>query len=203
LTCSRLESSIPIRLDFFGDEIESIRTFDPHNQRSIERLNRISLLPSSELPVWRFPEVADSIARLDRSTLRGEVATEWEHRLELMRSGSMTDSVDLFAGYLVPEKTHLLDYLPQDAVVLMDQPDAVERAARQVESQARDLNRTFRDSGELPRGLLTPFVPAARVIESVRDRAQFLFGASASDEPAALSVEAVGDARCSPEMSAR
>lgn len=184
----------PIRLDFFGDEIESIRTFDPHNQRSIERLNRISLLPSSELPLWRFPEVVDSIARLDRSTLRGEVAAEWEHRLEQMRSGSMADSVDLFAGYLVPEKTHLLDYLPQGAVVMMDQPDAVVRVARQVESQARDLNRTFRDSGELPKGLLTPFLPAARLMESVRERARLLFGASAADEPTALSVQAVGDA---------
>jgi transcription-repair coupling factor (superfamily II helicase) len=184
----------PVRLDFFGDEIESIRTFDPHTQRSIERLNRISLLPSSELPLWRFPDIADAVARLDRSTLRGEVAAEWEHRLELMRSGTLSDSVDLFAGYLVPEKTHLLDYFPQDAAVIVDQPDAVDRVARQVESQARDLGRTFRDSGELPKGLAVPFLPAARVIETVRERAQLLFGASAADEPAALSVQAVGDA---------
>lgn len=184
----------PIRLDFFGDELESIRTFDAHSQRSIERLNQVTLLPSSELPVWRLPEVAEAIARLDTTTLRGEVATEWSRRIEQMRDASLTDSVDLFAGYLVPEKTTLLDYLPADALIVLDQPDAIERVARQIDSQARDLSRTFRDSGELPKGLLTPFAPSARTIEAVRDRALLLLGASAADEPDALSADTVGDA---------
>ncbi len=184
----------PIRLDFFGDEIESIRTFDAHSQRSIERLNTITLLPSSELPVWRLPEVADAVARLDASTLRGEVASEWARRIEQMRDGSLADSVDLFSGYLVPEKTTLVDYLPAGSIVVLDQPDAVERVARQIDSQAKDLSRTFRETGELPKGLLTPFVPAPRTIEAVRARAHLLLGPSAADEPDALSLDAITDA---------
>lgn len=188
-------SEYPIRLDFFGDELESIRTFDAHTQRSIERLNTVTLLPSSELPVWRLREVADAIARLDTSSMRSEVAAEWSRRIEQMRDGTLADSVDLFAGYLEREKSTLLDYLPDNALVILDQPDAVERVARQIESQARDLSRTFRDSGELPKGLLTPFIPAAQAIEAVTNRARLLVGASSENEPNALSAHAVGDAQ--------
>ena len=102
----------PIRLDFFGDDIESIRQFDPHTQRSIERLGKVTLLPPSELPIWRLPEIAKDVEKLDRSTLRPEVAADWERRLDQMRAGAIGDSIDLFAGYLVPGKTTLLDYLP-------------------------------------------------------------------------------------------
>ncbi len=183
----------PVRLDFFGDDIESIRRFDAHSQRSIERLNRIVLLPPSELPLWRFPEIAASVAKLDRSTLRSEVASDWGRRLDVMESGAPRDSVDLFAGYLVPEKTTLLDYLPGDALVLMDQPDSAALVARQVESQARDLARTFRDSGELPKGLTVPFVSANTVVQAVLDRSAVRLGSSAPDEGRAISAQSVGD----------
>ncbi|WP_428773686.1 transcription-repair coupling factor [Vibrio sp.] len=43
-------SSLPYRIDFFDDEIDTIRTFDPENQRSIEEISQINLLPAHEFP---------------------------------------------------------------------------------------------------------------------------------------------------------
>jgi transcription-repair coupling factor (superfamily II helicase) len=183
----------PVRLDFFGNDIESIRRFDAHTQRSIERLNRIVLLPPSELPLWRFPEIATSVSKLDRSSLRSEVASDWGRRLDVMTVGAPRDSVDLFAGYLIPEKTTLLDYLPEDALVVMDQPDSIGLVARQLESQAKDLARTFRDSGELPKGLTVPFVPANTVLNEVEGRSLIRLGSSSDDEAAAISAQSIGD----------
>ena len=183
----------PVRLDFFGDEIESIRRFDPHNQRSIDRLNKVVLLPPSELPIWNLPNIVTAIEKLDTSTLRPEVARDWERRLEHMREGALGDSIDLFAGYLVPEKTTLLDYLPANTRILLDQPDSVSLMARQIESQARDLARTFRESGELPKGLALPFLPAAKAIESIATRNPFKLGASEADDASAISAANIVD----------
>jgi transcription-repair coupling factor (superfamily II helicase) len=183
----------PIRLDFFGDDIESIRTFDPHTQRSIERLKRVTLLPTSELPLWKLPEIAEPVSRLDTSTLREEVANDWARRLDHMRTGAVGDSIDLFAGYLVPEKTTLIDYLPSETVVLLDQPDSIALVAKQVESQARDLARTFRDSGELPKGITLPFAPVTRVLPALDDLAHVKLGASQQDDEHAISAAAIVD----------
>ncbi|MFA0544608.1 hypothetical protein, partial [Vibrio sp. 10N.222.52.B7] len=43
-------SKDPYRIDFFDDEIDTIRTFDPENQRSIEDISEIRLLPAHEFP---------------------------------------------------------------------------------------------------------------------------------------------------------
>jgi len=183
----------PVRFDFFGDDIESIRTFDPHTQRSIERLRRVTLLPTSELPLWKLPGIVDPISRLDTSTLRAEVADDWGRRLDRMRDGALGDSIDLFAGYLVPEKTTLLDYLPAETAVILDQPDSVALAARQIDSQARGLARTFRDSGELPKGLALPFVPSNRVLASLDASALVKLGASQADDEGAISAASIVD----------
>ena len=42
-----------LRLDFFGDEVESLRTFDPESQRTLEQLTNIHLLPAKEYPLDR------------------------------------------------------------------------------------------------------------------------------------------------------
>ncbi len=183
----------PVRFDFFGDDIESIRTFDPHTQRSIERLRQVTLLPTGELPVWKLPDIADAISRLDTSTLRNEVADDWGRRLDHMRTGLLGDSIDLFAGYLVPEKTTLLDYLPAETVVILDQPDSIALVARQIEQQARDLSRTFRDSGELPKGLALPFVPASRALATLDDVVKIKLGASQADDVNAISAASIVD----------
>jgi len=183
----------PVRLDFFGDDIESIRTFDPHTQRSVERLNRVTLLPPGELPVWKLPDIADAVGRLDTTTLRSEVADDWGRRLDHMQSGALGDSIDLFAGYLVPEKTTLLDYLPAETVVILDQPDSIALVAKQIEHQARDLVRTFRDSGELPKGLTLPFAPSARVLASLDEAARIRLGASQADDATAISAASIVD----------
>ncbi|MBA3275720.1 MAG: transcription-repair coupling factor, partial [Chloroflexia bacterium] len=183
----------PVRFDFFGDDIESIRRFDPHTQRSIERLNRVTLLPPSELPVWKLPGIADAVARLDTSTLRAEVADDWTRRIDHMREGALGDSIDLFAGYLVPEKTTLFDYLPAETAVILDQPDSIALVAKQVEGQARDLARTFRDSGELPKGLALPFLPASRVLNALAGAAKIKLGASQADDAVAISAASIVD----------
>ncbi len=44
-------SAKPYRLDFFDDELDEIRVFDPDNQRSVEKVDEIRLLPAHEFPM--------------------------------------------------------------------------------------------------------------------------------------------------------
>jgi transcription-repair coupling factor (superfamily II helicase) len=151
-------SSEPVRIDFFGDEIEVIRPFDPHTQRSKERLPQIRLLPPAELPLWRGQEAVEALRALDISGLRSEVHAEWQRMLDLMGAGQTPPSLDLFAPYLVETPATLLDYVAREALIILDEPAAVDLVALQLERQAEELCAAFVAKNELPPGLRSPIV---------------------------------------------
>ena len=68
----------PVRIDFFGDEIESIRKFEPESQRSSTPLDEALLLPLTETPVSE-KLLAAVHARLSRSRMEasGDDAPIW------------------------------------------------------------------------------------------------------------------------------
>lgn len=166
----------PIRFDLFGDEIESIRSFNPSTQRSEQRLASIRLLPPTELPLWRLPEAAGRVATLDRTRLRPEVAAEWERMIERMESGATPASVDLFAPYLVDGTSTLLGYLPHTGLVIVDEPSAVKLAGTQMEDQADELAAGFVANGELPPGLARPVARWEAIERELARRQRFLVG---------------------------
>jgi transcription-repair coupling factor (superfamily II helicase) len=107
--------AVAYRLDFFGDEIESIRIFDPHDQRSIGTIDAILLLPASEMPldaeaIRRFRQGYIALFGggvttdpLYQSVSNGRRYAGQEHWLPLF----CAKTTDVISGY-VPEATPLL-----------------------------------------------------------------------------------------------
>jgi transcription-repair coupling factor (superfamily II helicase) len=109
------ESQRPIRVELFGDLIESIRQFDVESQRSVLRVNSANLLPLAEYP--RSPallrQLAEAAENIDLELSNpGEVFPGWEYLVPLVR----------------PRSHHLFS-LSQDAMVVLDEPDAIASAA--------------------------------------------------------------------------
>jgi transcription-repair coupling factor (superfamily II helicase) len=160
----------PVRIDFFGDEIEAIRPFDPHTQRSHDRLRAMDLLPPAELPLWRLRAAAAELANLDLQPLRPEVRAEWERMLEHMAAGQTPPSLDLFAPYLVAPAATLLDYFGPEALIIQEEPAAIDLAASQLERQAAELRDAFVANGELPEGLPSPIAAWSDVKQALHRR---------------------------------
>src|SRR5215204_3013823 len=163
-------ADLPVRIDFFGDEIDAIRSFDPHTQRSHDRLTAIRLLPPAELPLERVRKAGAELRGLSLDGLRPEVRTEWSRTVEMLESGQTPPSLDLFATYLVDRPTTLTDYLSPQSLVIVDEPAAVDLVASQLERQANELRDAFIANGELPSGLRSPIAPWSRVRESLHTR---------------------------------
>ncbi len=109
------ESARPVRIEFFGDEIESIRQFDVASQRSVLKIPSTTLLPLTEYPrshplLRQLAEAAEQ-ADLELSN-PGEVFPGWEFLVPLIRARSH----DVFS-------------LNRDALIVMDEPAAIESAA--------------------------------------------------------------------------
>ncbi len=125
------ETERPVRIDFFGDEIESIRKFDPETQRSSGSLDDTLLLPLTETPVTE--KLLSAInARLTRSgTLAGANLEGGEEPAELVthvatRTGEATvfPGWEFFAPVAGANKT-LLDLLGPTTRVFIEEPSMV------------------------------------------------------------------------------
>ena len=141
----------PVRVEYFGDEIDSLRSFDPATQRSTDARDEVVLAPASELaalPV-RGRRAAAAIRALDWSGLRPEVKEEWQRQLALLEQGQSFAEAPFFAAYLLEQSATLLDYL-QKAVVVLDEPDAIIQTVEELVERAQELQEKQTASGSLP-----------------------------------------------------
>ena len=107
------ESENPIRIEFFGDEVDRLTAFDPITQRTIKMLEDISLLPATEVLVSdearkRIEKCLDKLIDSQKDpTLRERLTRE----RGVVLSGGSIDFRDRFLGLIYPEGECLLDYL--------------------------------------------------------------------------------------------
>jgi transcription-repair coupling factor (superfamily II helicase) len=115
------ESDRPVRIEFFGDEIETIRKFDPETQRSQSGLDETQLLPLTEAPVTE-PLLAAVNARLSRQ----RVETDDE---EMAVEAAVAGGVSVFPGWefftpVAGAEQSLLGLVPRSALIV-DEPAMV------------------------------------------------------------------------------
>ena len=138
-------SKAPFRLDFFDDEIEEIRLFDPENQRSSDKVAGINLLPAHE-----FPTDKDGI-NLFRSQYResftGNIPKDsiYHH----VSDGILPAGIEYYLPLFFDETNTLCDYLPEDMLVVIS--GDIDKAVSQfwTDVQYRFEDRKFNTSRPL------------------------------------------------------
>jgi len=119
------ESDRPVRIEFFGDEIDTIRKFDPETQRSQAGLDETQLLPLTETPVTERL-LAAVHARLSKQRVEMEGDSETQ---EMAAEAAAAGGVSVFPGWeffaaVAGAETNLLKLLPK-AVLFVDEPGMV------------------------------------------------------------------------------
>lgn len=146
-----------VRIELFGDEIDSIRRFDPLTQRSTERIERVTLLPPIEFDLADRVLALERIGGLDLAGLRDEVRAEWERLVGLLEAGAIPPSIDLVASRFPANDASLLDYLPVSATLVVVDPRSVTLQMDQIALQAEDVRATLEQAGEIPTGFPIPY----------------------------------------------
>ncbi len=105
----------PVRLDLFGDTLESIRGFDPETQRSTRQLKDVSLLPVNEALLD-----AEAISRFRTGYLETFGAPGDDPLYAAISEGGRRAGMEHYLPLFYPEMASLFDYLPGDALVALD-----------------------------------------------------------------------------------
>ncbi|MDM7993989.1 MAG: transcription-repair coupling factor [Candidatus Fermentibacter sp.] len=141
----------PVRLEFAGDEVESLRIFDQRSQRSIREVQSVTLLPARE--VFLPPEAWD--AALERL---GD-----GHVLEpLLMSSTSFPGIEHHLPVFMDGLSSLLDYLPSIGTVVLVEPDRIRES---MESSHAVLRESF--PGSLPFGFGDQFFEPDQVLAAL------------------------------------
>ena len=150
-----IDAEAPLRIEFFGDDVDTLREFDPSTQRSRRAVDALHLAPSREVPIASDAALA-TLHAVDAANLTETTRGQWERDLERLADGLSFDGLEFYAPYLCANT--VFDYLPEDGVVIVDEPNAIAAAASELTEQAEELRAELIERGELPAGFQTAYL---------------------------------------------
>jgi transcription-repair coupling factor (superfamily II helicase) len=163
---------LPIRVEFFGDEVDSLRSFDPTDQRSTGKVERAVLLPASEflLPTDGVAAIRDRLGRTagrlserlagDLSRFEGTTDDPLRpvaHAPSESRALAVGDAAEVWAAHIAPATG--LDHIEPGTVLILDEPGDIAEAAAFLWRQADERRAELVDAGELPKDWPSTYLP--------------------------------------------
>jgi transcription-repair coupling factor (superfamily II helicase) len=129
-----VSAELPVRLEWFGDELEQLKEFDPSTQRSLDRIEQLTLTPTSFSHI-----IANSLleAKQDITSYLSNKETE------TLDAGNAPEGMGRFLGVAFEKPSSLLNYLPKNTIVAFDEIEQCEAHSnlwvRHAEEQWRDF----------------------------------------------------------------
>ncbi len=172
----------PVRLEWFGDEIDSLRRFDPVTQRSESEIEEMLLVPASEALPGRGPEATSQLDHLDYGRLHPLAETELRRQRESLSAGERFSGMEFYGHLLHPGGANLVDHLPPEGWLVLDSPDRLGVTAQGLHGQARTIFKEQVESGELPSEWpVDPLATWAEAQASAARHRQLVLGRAAAD----------------------
>ncbi|MBI4306247.1 MAG: DEAD/DEAH box helicase, partial [Chloroflexi bacterium] len=141
----------PSRIEFFGDEVESIRRFDPETQRSTVATGEVTVVPARiTLPGLASHEEAQRLAgRLDFGTCEPESFERISAELGQLLRGEVPDWLAFYSGFF--DRSSVFDYLSADALVVVLRAAEVEDVSKHADERLGEHRLAKERRGEIPR----------------------------------------------------
>src|SRR5450631_3638934 len=126
----------PVRIELFGDEIESIRLYDAATQRTLRPLDAVYLHPVRETIQTADADPRAKILAADAAVYP---SSKTRRLLEQIDEGELFFGIEALAPAFHARMVPLFDYLPADALCVIEDPEAVVEEARRQESRLREM----------------------------------------------------------------
>ena len=149
-------AGLPYRVEMWDDEVDTIRRFDPETQRSVGNADRVAIVAARE----QLPELCETASfeerrsRIDLSACNGATVARFQEELAHVRTEPNPETLAFYNGFL--NRHTLADYLPADAIVVMDRPNRLAGEAEEQAAKYEQQRASRQDRGELPFGFPSP-----------------------------------------------
>lgn len=177
-----ISADAPARIEFFGDEVDSLRTFDPATQRSTGALDQLVIFPAREaLPKYAAAAAARLAPWFESQPASEEDVTSARPDLDDLSTESAFPLLEFYLPFLYSTHAGLLDYLPPETLVIVEDWAALADAVSDLEAQAVSLREEKRRANQLPADTPLPYFTWDALSEALRARHPLILGSLAPD----------------------
>lgn len=163
-----LADDCPYRIEFWDDEIDTIRSFDASSQRSIERHEAVSIYPAAEM-VFTDERISRGLLKLKqdvdesikvfkkegKAEEAGRLKRLYEETREAFENSFGGANVDSLIGYFYEEKVSFLDYFPKEStLIFLDEPARMREKAEGVAAEFTESMKSRLEKGYIVSGQL-------------------------------------------------
>ena len=136
-----------VRLEFWGDEIDSIRYFNVVSQRSTENIDKITIYPAHE---YILESGIENVITNIRNTIYSEKLQETiEQDIELIKAGNYISKIDRYLNSFYTEQDTILDYITDKYLVFLDEQSKIEQRTINVNKDSQNIIQLLIDKEKI------------------------------------------------------
>ncbi len=142
-----------IRVELWGDEIDSIRKFNIMSQRTTEVLNEAEIFPAYEFLLET--DLNTIVQRIEEKNFSETVQEKVNSDIQQIKSGDYLNKIDKYFTCFYEKTSTLLDYLEEDFIIFLDEIEKIKNRAEAIAKDNENLMRDLAEKGKLvPSGLI-------------------------------------------------
>ncbi|WP_284140725.1 MULTISPECIES: transcription-repair coupling factor [unclassified Virgibacillus] len=149
----------PLRIELFDDEVDSIRYFDADTQRSLDKKREVLIGPATELLLseqdllsgaQRLEQaLAKTLKTMEASEVKETLAETISYDIERLKSLEHFQELNKYIGFLYERPASLLDYLPANGIVLLDEMSRIQETATTLDTEEAEWYSSLLESGKM------------------------------------------------------
>lgn len=180
--------SHPVRIEFFGDEVESIRKFEVSSQVSIEDCDQVRVLPIRELCLTE-KNLGEGIENILQYGQEHKVnSSHFDELVEKLRSLKSFSGMEMLAPFFFEKRESLFDYLPENALIVLDDMELLKEKCEQFDELVQEEYHRCVDRGDVAAEPDQLYFSAQTFLKEVQSRPHVILNTLGLSEDAEAST---------------
>ena len=162
-----INDAIGVRIEFWGDEIDSIRNFNIVSQRSINALEKVEIEPAHE---YILEKPIEEICKKVRKTIANDLQEDIiEQDIEQIKAGNYISKIDKYFDCFYDKQQTVIDYLNKNSIITFDEIRKIEQRAQNVIKDNDNLIKNLIEKGKVVPQAISNIQPFSRIEELVEE----------------------------------
>ncbi len=159
-----INENMGIRIELWGDEIDSIRYFSIISQRSTESIEKISIYPAHE---YILEEKLENVAKsIEKRIFKGKTLEIAEKDIEEIKAGNYLSKVDKYFNSFYKNSETILEYFSKGSLIFVDEISKIEARCKAISEDEKNTVNTLLDKGRM----ISDSLKNTETFENFRDK---------------------------------
>lgn len=172
------DSENPYRVELFDTEVDSIRVFEIHTQRSLDNVEKVRIPPAKETLIKEKykEEIINRISKdLKKTKDNSEKYEKFHKYVDLLQENSRISNLDILIPYIPKEYlTNLIEYFDEDSIVILDEPKRIEERSKNIREDFKIKFTDLLETYEVLPSHMDILYEYRDLIPSIKDRISLL-----------------------------